>query len=236
MKKSDFPANLDVVITGDQSNATRVTLHDLINTIIIGFILVTIILMFFMGGTNAIFVAMSVPLSMCIAFMVLPAFGFTLNMIVLFAFLLGLGIVVDDAIVVIENTHRVYHDEKTDIITAAKKAAGEVFLPVLSGTATTLAPFFPLVFWGGIFGKFMHFLPVTIIITLTASLVVAYIINPVFRRVVYAARRRRLHESGPDESPPPHHCRVRAVRIGPAVFLCQRQYVYGQSAWSSWRS
>lgn len=180
MKKSDFPANLDVVITGDQSNATRVTLHDLINTIIIGFILVTIILMFFMGATNAIFVALSVPLSMCIAFMVLPAFGFTLNMIVLFAFLLGLGIVVDDAIVVIENTHRVYHDEHTDIVTAAKKAATEVFLPVLSGTATTLAPFFPLVFWGGIFGKFMHFLPVTIIITLTASLLVAYIINPVF--------------------------------------------------------
>ncbi len=180
MKKTDFPANLDVVITGDQSNATRVTLHDLINTIIIGFILVTIILMFFMGATNAIFVALSVPLSMCIAFMVLPAFGFTLNMIVLFAFLLGLGIVVDDAIVVIENTHRVYHEEHTDIVTAAKKATTEVFLPVLSGTATTLAPFFPLVFWGGIFGKFMHFLPVTIIITLTASLLVAYIINPVF--------------------------------------------------------
>ncbi len=180
MKTTEFPPNLDVVITGDQSNATRVTLHDLINTIIIGFILVTIILMFFMGATNAIFVAMSVPLSMCIAFMVLPAFGFTLNMIVLFAFLLGLGIVVDDAIVVVENTHRIYHDEKLTIITAAKKAAGEVFLPVLSGTATTLAPFFPLVFWGGIFGKFMHFLPVTIIITLTASLLVAYIINPVF--------------------------------------------------------
>ncbi|MBP6827266.1 MAG: efflux RND transporter permease subunit [Saprospiraceae bacterium] len=180
MKKSDFPANLEVVITGDQSRATRVTLHDLINTIIIGFILVTFILMFFMGGTNAIFVAMSVPLSMCIAFLVLPSFGFTLNMIVLFAFLLGLGIVVDDAIVVVENTHRIYHDEHLDIVTAAKKAAGEVFLPVLSGTATTLAPFFPLVFWGGIFGKFMHFLPVTIIITLTASLLVAYIINPVF--------------------------------------------------------
>ncbi|MBK8193068.1 MAG: efflux RND transporter permease subunit [Lewinellaceae bacterium] len=180
MRASDFPPNLDVVITGDQSRATRVTLHDLINTIIIGFILVTVILMFFMGGTNAIFVAMSVPLSMCIAFLVLPSFDFTLNMIVLFAFLLGLGIVVDDAIVVIENTHRIYHDEHLDIVTAAKKAAGEVFLPVLSGTATTLAPFFPLVFWGGIFGKFMHFLPVTIIITLTASLVVAYVINPVF--------------------------------------------------------
>lgn len=181
MKKSEFPANLEVTITGDQSRATRVTLHDLINTIIIGFILVALILMFFMGGTNAVFVALAVPLSMFIAFMVLPSIGFTLNFIVLFAFLLGLGIVVDDAIVVVENTHRIYHEEADlGIVHAAKKAAGEVFLPVLSGTATTLAPFFPLVFWGGIFGKFMHYLPVTIIITLTASLLVAYIINPVF--------------------------------------------------------
>jgi multidrug efflux pump subunit AcrB len=134
-----------------------------------------------MGATDAIFVAMSVPLSMAIAFMVLPAFGYTLNFVVLFAFLLALGIVVDDAIVVIENTHRIYHDDKKlTIVQAAKKAAGEVFLPVLSGTATTLAPFLPLVFWDGIFGKFMVYLPVTVIITLTASLLVAYIINPVF--------------------------------------------------------
>ncbi|MFZ1679184.1 MAG: efflux RND transporter permease subunit [Saprospiraceae bacterium] len=181
MKKNDFPQNLEVTITGDQSRATRVTLHDLINTIVIGFILVTIILMFFMGLTDALFVALSVPLSMCIAFMLLPSMGYTLNIIVLFAFLLALGIVVDDAIVVIENTHRIYHDEPNLTISqAAKKATGEVFLPVLSGTATTLAPFFPLVFWGGIFGKFMHYLPVTVIITLTASLVVAYIINPLF--------------------------------------------------------
>jgi multidrug efflux pump subunit AcrB len=180
MKAEDFPPNLEVVITGDQSRNTRVTLHDLINTIIIGFILVTLILMFFMGATNALFVALSVPLSMAIAFMILPGIGFTLNMIVLFAFLLGLGIVVDDAIVVIENTHRIYHDEDHHIVPAAKKAAGEVFLPVLAGTATTLAPFFPLAFWGGVIGKFMHYMPVTLIITLTASLVVAYIINPVF--------------------------------------------------------
>ncbi|MFM7400271.1 MAG: efflux RND transporter permease subunit, partial [Bacteroidota bacterium] len=181
MKSGEFPSGLEVSITGDQSRATRVTLHDLINTIIIGFILVTFILMFFMGATDAIFVAMSVPLSMAIAFMVLPAFGYTLNFVVLFAFLLALGIVVDDAIVVIENTHRIYHDDKKlTIVQAAKKAAGEVFLPVLSGTATTLAPFVPLVFWNGIFGKFMVYLPVTVIITLTASLLVAYIINPVF--------------------------------------------------------
>jgi multidrug efflux pump subunit AcrB len=136
--------------------------------------------MFFMGATNAIFVALSVPLSCFIAFLIMPTIGFSLNMIVLFAFLLALGIVVDDAIVVIENTHRIFHKEKLPIKEAAKKAAGEVFLPVLSGTMTTLAPFVPLAFWKGIVGKFMFFLPVTLIITLLASLLVAYIINPVF--------------------------------------------------------
>lgn len=186
MTEKDFPDGLKVTITGDQSDKTRVTLHDLINTIIIGFILVTVILMFFMGATNAIFVALSVPLSMAIAFMVMPPIGgifdfkFTLNMIVLFSFLLALGIVVDDAIVVIENTHRIFDNGKVPIKKAAKYAAGEVFLPVLSGTLTTLAPFIPLLFWEGIIGKFMFFLPTTLIIALLASLVVAYIINPVF--------------------------------------------------------
>lgn len=180
MKGSSFPKDLSVLITGDQSVKTRVTLHDLINTIIIGFILVTIILMFFMGVTNAIFVGLSVPLSMFIAFLILPSIDFTMNMIVLFSFLLGLGIVVDDAIVVIENTHRIFDNGKVPIKEAAKRAAGEIFLPVFSGTATTLAPFVPLAFWGGVIGKFMHYLPITLIITLTASLIVAYIINPVF--------------------------------------------------------
>ena len=180
MKKYDFPAGLDVTISGDQSARTKVTLQDLINTIIIGFILVTIVLMFFMGVTNALFVALSVPLSMFIAFFVMPGIGFSFNMIVLFAFLLALGIVVDDAIVVIENTHRIFDNGKKDIKTAAKMAAGEVFLPVLSGTITTLAPFIPLAFWTGIIGKFMYFLPITLIISLLASLFVAYIINPVF--------------------------------------------------------
>lgn len=175
-----YPKKMDVVFTGDQSVKTRTTVHDLINTIIIGFILVTIILMFFMGATNAFFVALSVPLSCFIAFLIMPTIGFSLNMIVLFAFLLALGIVVDDAIVVIENTHRIFHKDKLPIKEAAKKAAGEVFLPVLSGTMTTLAPFIPLAFWKGIVGKFMFFLPVTLIITLLASLLVAYIINPVF--------------------------------------------------------
>ncbi len=180
MKEKEFPNGLEISITGDQSDKTEVTLHDLINTIIIGFILVTFILMFFMGVTNALFVALSVPLSMFIAFMIMPGIGFTMNMIVLFAFLLALGIVVDDAIVVIENTHRLFENGKRDIKTAAKMAAGEVFLPVLSGTLTTLAPFIPLAFWKGIIGKFMFFMPITLIISLLASLFVAYIINPVF--------------------------------------------------------
>jgi multidrug efflux pump len=180
MEENQLPKGLKVTITGDQSNTTRVTLADLINTIIIGFILVTLILMFFMGTTNAIFVAMSVPLSMFVAFLIMPSIGFTLNMIVLFSFLLALGIVVDDAIVVIENTHRIYDNGKVPIVKAAKMAAGEVFLPVLSGTLTTLAPFIPLAFWKGVIGKFMFFLPITLIVTLLASLLVAYIINPVF--------------------------------------------------------
>jgi multidrug efflux pump subunit AcrB len=179
-EKSVFPDGLKITITGDQSEKTRTTLHDLINTIIIGFVLVTVILMFFMGATNAIFVAMSVPLSCAIAFLVFPAIGFKLNFIVLFSFLLALGIVVDDAIVVAENTHRIFANGKVPIKKAAKMAAGEVFLPVFSGTMTTLAPFIPLAFWQGVIGKFMFFLPITLIVTLLASLLVAYIINPVF--------------------------------------------------------
>ena len=179
LKGKNFPSDLTLTITGDQSRFTRNTLEELNNTIIIGFILVTIVLMFFMGFTNSFFVGLSVPLSMAVAYLVLPGIGFTLNMIVMFGFIFALGIVVDDAIVVIENTHRL-HRKNPDIKVAAKMAAGEVFMPILSGTLTTLAPFFPLAFWPGIVGQFMHYLPVTLIITLFASLFVAYIFNPVF--------------------------------------------------------
>ncbi len=179
--EASLPKGTKITITGDSSNETRNTLNDLINTIIIGFLLVTLILMFFMGTTNALFVGLSVPLSMFLAFVMLPMFGFSLNMIVLFAFLLALGIVVDDAIVVIENTHRLLHEHPNlSTAQAAKYAAGEVFIPVLAGTLTTVAPFVPLMFWPGIVGSFMFFLPVTLILTLGASLIVAFIMNPVF--------------------------------------------------------
>jgi multidrug efflux pump subunit AcrB len=198
LQKNSFPRDLKVTLTGDQSGKTRITLHDLINSIIIGFVLVTILLMFFMGTTNAIFVAASVPLSMCLAFMMMPTIGFTLNMMVLFSFLLALGIVVDDAIVVIENTHRMFENGKNDIAQSAKLATGEVFMPVLAGTFTTLAPFIPLAFWGGIVGKFMFFLPITLIITLIASLIVAYTINPVFA-VMFMSKHEEEHEKSNEE-------------------------------------
>jgi multidrug efflux pump subunit AcrB len=185
-EKEELPQDLKVVFTGDQSKLTKNSFNELVNTIIIGFILVLIILMFFMGVTNAFFVALSVPLSVFVAFLFLPVADWiigtsvTLNFIVLFALLFGLGIIVDDAIVVIENTHRIYNNGKAPIVKSAKEAAGEVFIPVLAGTATTLAPFFPLLFWKGLIGKFMIYLPTILILTLAASLIVAFIFNPVF--------------------------------------------------------
>jgi multidrug efflux pump len=191
---------MKVVITGDQSVQTKTSFNELVNTIIIGFILVLLVLMFFMGVTNAFFVALSVPLSVFVAFMFLPLGDFvvgtpiTLNFIVLFALLFGLGIIVDDAIVVIENTHRIYHNGRVPIVRAAKEAAGEVWLPVLAGTATTLAPFFPLLFWKGLIGKFMIYLPTMLILTLAASLIVAFVFNPVFA-VSFMRPEGKEHES-----------------------------------------
>jgi len=185
-EKEMLPKDLNVVFTGDTSKQTKTSFNELINTIIIGFILVLLILMFFMGVTNAFFVALSVPLSVFVAFLFLPiadsiiGTSVTLNFIVLFALLFGLGIIVDDAIVVIENTHRIYNNGKVPIVRSAKEAAGEIFIPVLAGTATTLAPFFPLLFWKGLIGKFMIYLPTILILTLAASLIVAFIFNPVF--------------------------------------------------------
>ncbi|HQR92538.1 MAG: copper transporter [Bacteroidetes bacterium 24-39-8] len=188
IKATSFPKDLKAVITGDMSIKTRTSFTDLVNSIVIGFILVLVILMFFMGVVNAFFVALSVPLSMFVAFVFLPGADVivgghvTLNFIVLFALLFGLGIIVDDAIVVIENTHRIFVDGKGKLSAtiSARMAAGEVFIPVLAGTLTTLAPFFPLLFWPGIIGKFMVYLPTMLIFTLAASLVVAFIMNPVF--------------------------------------------------------
>ena len=198
--KGELPPSLKVIITGDQSKQTKTSFNELVNTIIIGFVLVLLVLMFFMGVTNAFFVALSVPLSVFVSFLFLPVANIiigttvTLNFIVLFALLFGLGIIVDDAIVVIENTHRIYNNGKVNIVRSAKEAAGEVFVPVLAGTLTTLAPFFPLLLWKGLIGKFMIYLPTMLILTLGASLIVAFIINPVFA-VNFMKPEGREHES-----------------------------------------
>jgi multidrug efflux pump len=218
-QKDILPPGVEITITADQSDNTRITLHDLINTIIIGFTLVTLILMFFMGATNAIFVGLSVPISSFIAFLLFPTIGFTLNLMTLFSFLLALGIVVDDAIVVIENTHRVFDNGKVPIRKAAKIAAGEVFLPVLSGTLVVLAPFVPLAFWPGVIGKFMFFLPVTLIVTLLASLLVAYIMNPVF-----AADFMDTHDHDHKESKFSRGFKITAIVFGSLALM---SYVVG---------
>lgn len=176
----DLRESFAFTVSADQSYLTKNLLNELTNTIVIGFILVTIVLMFFMGIRDSVFVGLSVPLASLITFIVLPVLGFTLNLVVLFTFIFALGIVVDNAIVVVENTHRLFNKEKLPIKVAAKKAAGEVIVPVFAGTLTTMAPFLPLAFWEGIIGEFMFFLPITIIIILAASLLVAYVINPVF--------------------------------------------------------
>jgi multidrug efflux pump subunit AcrB len=188
------PSNLEVTATGDQSTMTRNNVSDLFNTIILGFLVVTVVLMFFMGIDNALFVAVAIPLSMVIAFIFIPLIGFTMNMVVLMAFILVLGIVVDNSIVVVENIYRHYmNTPNLSIKKATKIAVGEVALPIFTGTLTTVMPFVPLAFWPGIIGSFMMFIPITLIITLTASMFVAFVMNPVF-----AVTFMRYHgEDGP---------------------------------------
>ncbi|MDZ7777473.1 MAG: efflux RND transporter permease subunit [Bacteroidales bacterium] len=160
---------------------TRNSVSNLFNTIVLGFIVVVLVLMFFMGVDNALFVAVAIPLSMVIAFIFIPTLGFTMNMVVLMAFILVLGIVVDNAIVVVENIYRHYMNTPgLKIKEAAKTGTAEVAGPVFAGTLTTMAPFIPLAFWPGIFGEFMLYIPITIIVTLLASMMVAYTMNPVF--------------------------------------------------------
>ena len=179
--KEDASANLAVTTTSDLSTNTRNSVSDLFNTIILGFIIVVFVLMFFMGEADAFFVGLAIPLSMLIAFAVIPMVGFTMNIIVLMAFILVLGIVVDNSIVIIENIYRHFTTTANlSIVDATKRAVGEVAVPVFTGTLTTIAPFVPLIFMPGIMGKFISALPITIIITLTASMIVAYLMNPVF--------------------------------------------------------
>ncbi len=173
-----FPDDLKISITNDQSSYTRSQLDELENSIIFGMLLVIAVLLFFLGLRNAVFVGIAIPLSMLMSFMILGALGVTLNMMVLFALVLALGMLVDNGIVVVEKIYRLM-DEGLSPVEAAKSGVGEVAWPIIASTATTLAAFLPLVFWPGIMGQFMFYLPITLIIVLGSSLFVALVINPV---------------------------------------------------------
>ncbi len=179
MKGTVFPPNLNLVLTNNQADDMKKQVENLENSIISGTILVVAVLLFFMGFRNSLFVGLAIPLSMLLAFIVLDMIGYTVNIMTLFSMILALGMLVDNAIVVVENTYRLMEKEKFGNIKAAKEGVGEVAIPIISSTLTTLAAFLPLAFWGGILGEFMKYLPVTLIIVLTASLLVGLIINPV---------------------------------------------------------
>ena len=173
-----IPENLIITITNDQSDMVKMQLSNLENSIIMGIIFVVFILFLFLGTRNSLFVGIAIPLSMFLSFMIMGMMDYRINMIVLFSLILALGMLVDNAIVVTENIYRFVH-KGYPLLEAAKQATGEVAMPIISSTATTLAAFFPLLFWKSIMGEFMSYMPLTLIIVLASSLFVALVIIPV---------------------------------------------------------
>ena len=175
-KESYLPSNLTIELSNDQSSRVEHQVDELSNHIIFGIVLVMIVLMFTMGLRNSLFVGAAIPLSMLMAFTILSAFGLTLNTMVLFGLVMGLGMLVDDGIVVVDN---VFANMKKgmDKVSASKIGIGEIAWPVISSTATTLMAFLPFALWPGTMGKFMKYFPITLTVTLTASLFVAMVVN-----------------------------------------------------------
>lgn len=173
-----LPASLEIDLTSDMSNDVRLMISDLENNILSGLILVLAVILVFIGGRSAIFVALAVPYSMFITFSLLTGFDVTMNMVVLFSLILALGMLVDNGIVIVENIYR-HMQQGIPRQEAARIGTDQVAWPVITSTLTTLGAFFPMLFWPGIMGEFMKFLPMTLIMALTASLFVALVINPV---------------------------------------------------------
>ncbi|MGB5202622.1 MAG: efflux RND transporter permease subunit [Eudoraea sp.] len=176
-KENYFPADLQVSIANDSSSRTLNQVDDLVNNIIFGIILVVTVLMFFLGFRNALFVGFAIPMSMFMSFMILSAMGYTLNTMILFGLIMGLGMLVDNGIVVVENVYRLIEEEGLSRIEAAKKGIGEIAFPIIISTATTVAAFVPLGLWPGIMGEFMIFFPITLSVVLGSSLFVAIFMN-----------------------------------------------------------
>ena len=171
-----FPKDLEVVITNDSSSRTLNQVDDLVNNIIFGILLVVTVLMFFLGFRNALFVGFAIPMSMFMSFVVLSLLGYTLNTMILFGLIMGLGMLVDNGIVVVENVYRLM-SEGVPRVQAAKQGISEIAFPIIISTATTVAAFVPLGLWPGIFGQFMIYFPITLSVVLGSSLFVAIFMN-----------------------------------------------------------
>lgn len=190
-KADVIPDDVTITITNDQSDVTRRMVSELENSIIFGMLLVILVLLFFLGIRNALFVGVAIPLSMFLSMFILGAIGVTLNMMVLFSLILALGMLVDNGIVVVENIYRLMDKEGMNAIDAAKYGVGEVAWPIIASTATTLAAFLPLAVWPGMVGEFMFWLPITLITVLGSSLFVALVINPVLTSVLMKVEEKR---------------------------------------------
>ncbi|THB68790.1 MAG: efflux RND transporter permease subunit [Desulfovibrio sp.] len=176
--RPELPPTLNIDLTANEAQNIKMMVEDLENNILTGLVLVLIVVFLFIGGRSAVFVAAAIPLSMLITFAMLEAFGITLNIVVLFSLTLALGMLVDNGIVIVENIYRHMQEGMTKL-EAARAATDEVAWPVITSTLTTAGAFFPLIFWPGIMGEFMSYLPRTVIIALLASLFVALVVNPV---------------------------------------------------------
>ena len=178
-KTTVFPSNLDISITNDLSSKTIGQVDDLVNNIIFGILLVVGVLMFFLGFKNALFVGFAIPMSMFMSLMILSALGYTLNTMILFGLIMGLGMLVDNGIVVVENVYRLMDEEGLNRVEAAKKGISEIAFPIIISTATTVAAFIPLGMWPGVMGQFMIYFPITLSVVLGSSLFVAIFFNSV---------------------------------------------------------
>tara|TARA_B100000780_G_scaffold21872_1_gene14093 strand:- start:1584 stop:5030 length:3447 start_codon:yes stop_codon:yes gene_type:complete len=176
-EKIGLPSDLEIKISNDQSNMTLNQVSELVNSIIFGVILVVLVLMFFLGFRNALFVGFAIPMSMFMSFMIMSALGYTLNTMVLFGLVMGLGMLVDNGIVVVENVYRLMEKEGMSRIAAAKAGIGEIAFPIIVSTATTIAAFLPLGAWPGLMGEFMIYFPITLSVVLGSSLIVAIFFN-----------------------------------------------------------
>ena len=172
-----LPDDLEIVVSNDQSNMTLNQISELVNSIIFGVILVVTVLMFFLGFRNALFVGFAIPMSMFMSFMIMSFLGYTLNTMVLFGLVMGLGMLVDNGIVVVENVYRLMEKEGMSRIQAAKAGIGEIAYPIIVSTATTIAAFVPLGAWPGLMGEFMIYFPITLSVVLGSSLIVAIFFN-----------------------------------------------------------